>query len=250
MKEYNDRVYRQRFRNDRWQSFVVQHKETDVWIGVDKPSFCVEMPEFAMQFVQALRNEMDEYLHQDPQYTLSLVPYDAQNHAPQMAKQMSEISHKTGVGPMAAVAGAFATYIAEALKKQFAIDEIIVENGGDIYADIKQNMDVAIFAGESPLSEKIGLCIDAKKSPLGICTSSGTVGPSLSFGKADAVMIICKDAMLADAYATAFANQVNRVDDIARLTDEIGKHKDILAALLVKDDKMGVVGEFELKLFR
>jgi len=249
MKEYKDRTYRQRFDNDRWQSFVLKYKETDVWTGVDKKSFHSEMSGFTMQIIRTLRDAMDIYLHQDPSYALSLTPYDAQTQAPVIAKRMSEISHIVGVGPMATVAGAFATHIAQALKDRFEIEEIIVENGGDIYADIKNDMDVCIFAGDSPLSEKIGLHIEATASPLGICTSSGTVGPSLSFGKADAVMIVCKNALLADGYATAFANRIQTTDDISPVLNLIASHKDILSALLVKNDKMGIVGQFELKIF-
>jgi ApbE superfamily uncharacterized protein (UPF0280 family) len=228
---------------------VAQYKETDVWVGVDKNSFRPEMTEFTAQTIRSLRDGMDAYLNHDPHYALALAPYNAHDYAPQMAKQMSEIARQAGVGPMAAVAGAFATHIAQELKKRFEINEILVENGGDIYADIKDDLDVSVFAGESPLSEKIGLHIEARESPLGICTSSGTVGPSLSFGKADAVMMVCKDALLADSYATAFANRIQTADDIHPALNMIADEKDILSALLVKDDKMGVIGKFEMKLF-
>ena len=250
MKAYSDRTYRAHCCGERWQGFVAQYKETDVWVGVDKKSFCAEMPVFTEQTVRALRDTIDVYLTEDPHYASALTPYDAQKSAPEILRQMSAISHRTGVGPMAAIAGAFATHIAQELKKRFHIEEIIIENGGDIYADITNDIDVSIFAGESPLSEKIGLHIDAKESPLGICTSSGTVGHSLSFGKADAVMIVCKDALLSDAYATAFANQVQTSDDITPLLNTIERDEDILSALIVKDDRMGVIGKFDLKLFR
>jgi ApbE superfamily uncharacterized protein (UPF0280 family) len=249
VNEYTNRTYRQQFRSDRWHGFTAKYKETDVWVGVDKRSYHSEMPDFTRQIIQTLRDETDVYLRHDPQYRLSLIPYDAQENAPQILKQMSIISHQTGVGPMAAVAGAFATHIALELKKRFKIEELIVENGGDIYADIQHDLDVSVFAGQSPLSEKIGLRIDAKESPLGICTSSGTVGHSLSFGKADAVMIVCKDASLADGYATTFANQIQTADDINPVLEKIEREKDILSALLVKGDKMGVVGKFELLIF-
>ncbi|MDE5638649.1 MAG: UPF0280 family protein, partial [Odoribacter sp.] len=118
-----------------------------------------------------------------------------------------------------------------------------------IYADIQEDMDVSVFAGASPLSEKVGLHIDATEAPLGICTSSGTVGPSLSFGKADAVMIICKDAMLADSYATRFANLIQKAKDIPPVLEEIRTTQEILSALIIQGDKMGVIGKFEMKLF-
>ena len=249
MKTYNNRVYRQRFRSDRWYGFVAKYKETDVWIGVDKKSFRREMPKFSEQFIRVLRDESDAYLKKDPQYRLSLIPHIAQNSAPKILQEMSEVSVRTGVGPMAAVAGAFSSHVAIELKKHFKIEEIIVENGGDIYVDIQNDIDVAIFAGESPLSEKIGLRIDAKESPLGICTSSGTVGPSFSFGKADAVMIACKDAALADAYASVFANKIQTSEDINPVLQQIEYEKDILSALIVKNEKLGIIGQFEMVLF-
>ena len=150
---------------------------------------------------------------------------------------------------MSAVAGAVAQYTGEFLKTKFGLKEILVENGGDIYADMDEDMDISVFAGSSPLSEKVGLHIEAACAPLGICTSSGTVGPSLSFGKADAVMIICKDVKLADTYATAFANLIQTPEDIPACIERIQSHKEILAAIAIKEDKMGICGQFELKLF-
>jgi hypothetical protein len=150
---------------------------------------------------------------------------------------------------MSAVAGAVAFCIVEALKEKYRIREGIVENGGDIYADIQEDIDVAVFAGTSPLSEKVGLHIDAGEAPLGICTSSGTVGPSLSFGKADAVMIVCKDVLLADSYATRFANLIREPKDIPPILEEIRTNPDILSAMVIQGNKMGVVGKFEIRLF-
>ena len=127
---------------------------------------------------------------------------------------------------------------------------LIVENGGDIYAEANADMDIAVFAGQSPLSEKIGLHIPAADFPLGICTSSGTVGPSLSLGRADAVMIVCKDVMLADSYATAMANRIQSVNDLQPVIDRITNTPDILGAIAVKDDRMAICGQYELRLFK
>ena len=112
-----------------------------------------------------------------------------------------------------------------------------------------EDIDISVFAGHSPLSEKVGLHLEAAYAPLGVCTSSGTVGPSLSFGKADAVMIVCRDTLLADTYATAFANTVQTTDDINPCLDKIKATEDILAAIVIKDDKLGICGKFDLKIF-
>lgn len=247
--EYKDRTYREHVREGRWTSFTTKYKKTDVWIGVDKESYKPEIPEFCNTFIRNLHASMDAYLCKDPNYLTSLIPYDAKPEAPDILKKMSCISRRTGIGPMSAIAGAVALYIVEALKTEFHIKEAIVENGGDIYADIQEDMDVSVFAGTSPLSEKVGLHINAQQAPLGICTSSGTVGPSLSFGKADAVVIICKDVLLADSYATKFANFIRKPEDINPVLEKIGKLEDILAAMVIKDDSMGVIGKFEMKLF-
>ncbi len=248
--EYKDRTYREHLQEERWHSFTVAFKETDLWIGIDKASFHPEIPVFTETRVRALREKMDAYIAQDPDYLKALVPHGAQPTAPVIFREMAEVAVRSGIGPMSAVAGAVAREIGIEVKEKFGVQEIIVENGGDIYADIRTDMDIAVFAGQSPLSEKVGFTINAGYAPLGICTSSGTVGPSLSFGKADAVMIICKDCALADTYATAFANRIQTVEDIAPCMEEIGKKDEILGAICIKDDKIGIHGIFDLKIWK
>ena len=247
--EYINRTYRHHFRQDRWAYFVVAYKETDLCIGVDKASWQPELVHCASLYICQLRTEMDHWIERNPEYAQALVPYSATPDAPVIFREMATVAEKSGIGPMSAVAGAVAQYTGELLKTKFGLKEIIVENGGDIYADICEDMDISVFAGSSPLSEKVGLHIEAACAPLGICTSSGTVGPSLSFGKADAVMIICKDVKLADTYATAFANIIQTPEDIAVCIEQIQPKKEILAAIAIKEDKMGICGQFELKIF-
>ena len=247
--EYIQRTYRNHFRQDRWEHFVVKYKETDLWIGIDRKSFHKEMPSFTDRLIRRIRLEMDAYLEKDPDYARSLMPYKASPDAPFIFRAMSAAADKSGIGPMSAVAGAVARKVGETLKAEFEVQEVIVENGGDIYADMIEDIDISVFAGHSPLSEKVGLHLEAAYAPLGICTSSGTVGPSLSFGKADAVMIVCRDTLLADTYATAFANTVQTTDDINPCLDKIKATEDILAAIVIKDDKLGICGKFYLKIF-
>ena len=247
--EYVNRTYRQHFRQDRWTYFAIEHKETDLYIGVDRTSWHPELPEYTAHFIRELRREMDEWIVCHPDYAQALIPWKADLEAPEIFREMSQVSQKSGIGPMSAVAGAVAQKTGEAIQKRFGVKEVIVENGGDIYAALCQDIDISVFAGPSPLSEKVGLHIEAAFAPLGICTSSGTVGPSLSFGKADAVMIICQDTSLADTYATAFANTIQTADDIQSCIEKIKEKQEILAAMVIKDDKMGICGNFELKLF-
>ena len=244
--EYKERTYRSRFSDDERRWFCVKFLESDLWIGVDSGSYRASMEADTYAMLVELRRSMDAYLLMDPAYKAALTPYDAGLEAPDILKEMSRVSHKTGIGPMSAVAGAVARHVAEFL----GTNEVIVENGGDIYAQACSDMDISVFAGQSPLSEKIGLHIPAAVFPLGICTSSGTVGPSLSLGRADAVMIVCKDVMLADSYATAMANRIKSVNDLQPVIDRISAIPEILGAIAVKDDRMAITGQFELRLFK
>lgn len=247
--EYRERSYRNRFSNDERRWFCVKFLESDLWIGVDNGSYSASMEADTYAMLVDLRRSMDAYLLMDPGYKTALTPYDAGLEAPEILKSMSGVSHKTGIGPMSAVAGAVALKVAGFLKSRYDVNEVIVENGGDIYAQASTDMDISVFAGQSPLSEKIGLHIPAGSFPLGICTSSGTVGPSLSLGRADAVMIVCKDVMLADSYATAMANRIQSVNDLQPVIDRITNTPDILGAIAVKDDRMAICGQYELRLF-
>lgn len=249
MADYITRSYRDHFRRDHRTYFVAGYKETDLCIGVDKDSWQPGMEEFAGQYIRGLRAEMDEWIARHDSYARALVPVAADAGAPEIFREMAAVAEKSGIGPMSAVAGAVAEKTAQALKARFGMREIIVENGGDIYADICDDLDISVFAGTSPLSEKVGLHIGAAYAPLGICTSSGTVGPSLSFGKADAVMIVCRDVKLADTYATAFANCIRTAEDVQPCVERIRTVPEILAAIAIKEDKMGICGQFELKLF-
>lgn len=243
--DYTERSYRSRFSDDGRRWFCVKFLESDLWIGVDCGSYRASMEDEVYAFLVDLRRQMDAYLLMDPAYKAALTPYDAGLETPDILKEMSRVSHKTGIGPMSAVAGAVAKHVADFLGTK----EVIVENGGDIYAKATSDMDISVFAGQSPLSEKVGLHIPSTAFPIGICTSSGTVGPSLSLGRADAMMIVCKDVLLADSYATAFANRIQSVNDLQPVIESIQTIPEILGALAVKDDKLAVCGLYELRLF-
>src|SRR5690606_22056825 len=98
--------------------------------------------------------------------------------------------------------------------------EVIVENGGDIYLRMDRPVEIGLYAGaDSPFSGTLRLRVDPRGAGLGVCCSSGTVGHSLSFGKADAVVTVAADAALADAAATSLCNRIQTTDDIASILD-------------------------------
>lgn len=228
--------------------FTVSHRESDLWIAVDRGDAAV-MAARTEHFLHELRGRLDRYLDRDPAYLRALVPCLPRPDAPPLLHEMAVAAATAGIGPMSAVAGAFARETGRMLRREFGVGEVVVENGGDIYADVHRPLDVALFAGESPLSERVGLHIPGGAFPLGICTSSGTVGPSLSFGRADAVMIVCCDVLLADSYATAWANRVRTEEDTGSVVERACRVPEILGAMAVKGERLAVGGTFELRLF-
>jgi ApbE superfamily uncharacterized protein (UPF0280 family) len=249
-KIYEKRTYRTQFNVSRFQSFEVKHLETDLWIGVNPSSFKIEMKEIAFDKIKELRTRLDEYILTEPFFKKSLKPFQPSENAPIEAKEMAAAAAKAGVGPMASVAGLFAREVGEKLLQNFSVEEMVIENGGDIFVILKNELFLSVFAGESPLSERIGLVIPPEKGKMGICTSAGTVGPSLSFGKADAVVVICEDVLQADAYATAVGNMVKSQNDVEKVINKSEKYSEILSLLIICEDKIGIRGEYEIRILK
>jgi len=145
---------------------------------------------------------------------------------------------------MAAVAGAVAQAVGGALLA--ASPEVIVENGGDIFLASGAERVAAVFAGDSPLSMKLGLKLPAAPRGLGLCTSSGTVGPSLSAGRADAAVVLAPDAALADAAATAIGNRVKSAGDLAAAMEFAEGVAGLSGALAVIGESLAAWGKIEL----
>jgi hypothetical protein len=236
---YEERTYRNRVKTDDLVNFEVIVKETDLLIRAEK-----DLSGEARQSVLKYRNQLETYIAVHPEFVKSLVPLAEDPYAPGIVREMIRTSAAAGVGPMAAVAGAMAEFVSRDLLKSSS--QVIVENGGDLYLATSRERMVGIYAGTSLLSLKVGIAISPEDSPLGVCTSSGTVGPSLSFGKADAVCILSKSAALADAAATAVGNAVREKGDIERGL-EVGREiEGVLGALVIIKDRMGVWGKIKL----
>jgi len=249
-KTYEKRTYRTQFNVSRFQSFEVKYLETDLWIGINPSSFKEEMKSVAYNKIKELRTKLDEYILFEPFFKKSLKPFHPSENAPGEAKEMAAAAEKAGVGPMASVAGLFAREVGETLLQNFSVEEMVIENGGDIFVLVKNELVLSVFAGESPLSERIGLVIPPEKNKMGICTSAGTVGPSISFGKADAVVVVCEDVLLADAFATAFGNKVKSPNDVEKVINQSEKFPEILSMLIICEDKVGVRGDYEIRILK
>jgi ApbE superfamily uncharacterized protein (UPF0280 family) len=220
-------------------SFEIEIKETNLYIRATS-----NLKTKAFRLTHKYRNQLEGYIARHPEFATSFVPLPVQGDEPAIVKAMLEAGLKAGVGPMASVAGAIAEFVG--LELLHFSPEIIIENGGDIYLKSLQKRVVGIYAGESPLSGQIGLEIEPQETPLGICTSSGTVGHSVSLGKADAVVIISPSAILADAAATAIGNRVRKESDIVPGLESAKDIPGVTGVIIIKGDKMGSRGNVRL----
>jgi ApbE superfamily uncharacterized protein (UPF0280 family) len=236
---YEERTYRNLVKTDDLVKFEVIVKETDLFVRAER-----DLSSETRESVLKYRHQLETYIETNPEFQRSLIPLKEDPYAPEIVREMIRTSQLAHVGPMAAVAGAIAEFVAKDLSP--ISNEVVVENGGDIYLTISRERTIGIFAADSPLSLKIGIVISPEDSPLGVCTSSGTVGPSLSFGKADAVCILSKSGALADAAATLVGNIVKKKKDIP-LGLERGKEiEGVSGMLIIVGEKMGVWGNMKL----
>jgi ApbE superfamily uncharacterized protein (UPF0280 family) len=187
---------------------------------------------------------LERYIERHPSFLTSLEPIAVAEDAPQIVTEMAEAARKAGVGPMAAVAGAIAEFVGNELLA-FS-PEIIIENGGDIYLKSAKTRIIGIYAGKSPLTGRIALEIKGQDTPMGIGTSSGTLGHSLSFGRADAAIVLSRSATLADAAATAVGNLIVQPGDIPSGMERAQSIEGVTGVIIIKGDKMGLWGEVKI----
>jgi len=194
-----------------------------------------------MEAIVHQRAALERYIASHAAFGEAFTPLDLHANAPEVAARMATAARMIGVGPMAAVAGTMAQLAAEAGLAAGA-DEAIVENGGDIYLSSPHEVIVGLFAGDSPLSDKLAFAVQPADMPLAICSSSSRMGHSDSLGDCDLSTAIACSASLADAAATEAANRVTKLDDLDPTLEAIGRIDGIRGLLLVKGDKIGVIG--------
>lgn len=238
---YKRRFYRDWVKAKGLYAENVSYKETDLQILSDKPLD----KGYVLKRLKAYRRQLENYIAKEQKFLTSLKPIPVELRAPKIIREMAGQAQKANVGPMAAVAGAIAAFIGRNLLKR-GYREVIVENGGDIFLKITQNRTLGIFAGSSRFSGKLTVLLNPKDTPLGICTSSGKVGHSLSFGSADSVTIFSKNAALADAVATATANRVNSLKDLTKAIDFARSIKRITAAVIIYRGRLASWGKIKI----
>lgn len=231
--------YRKRARARGLVPFHVVIKETDLWVSAD-----VNLERETRDLAFECRAQVETYMSARPEFATSLVPLRDDPYAPPVVREMIEVTRKLGVGPMASIAGAIAQYVGDGLLK--FTNQVVVENGGDIFLKANRPVTISILAGASPLSGRVGLLIPVRQMPLGVCSSSATVGHSLSMGIADVVCLVSSSAILADGAATALGNKINKKADLEKASGWGHQFAGILGGVIIVEDKMSAWGDVEL----
>jgi ApbE superfamily uncharacterized protein (UPF0280 family) len=240
--------------HERFRFFSSIYLESDLLVGVPHAVFHEEMPEKVVAEIIRIRKVLDFCLELIPSFKNSREPispdqisqrYETVGEVPSEIATMVQCSVSSSTGPMSTVAGLFAQYVGHFLKDEYNVAEVVVENGGDLYLSVENEAVSVIHAGDSPLSDRLGFRV--KPGNWGICTSSGTMGHSYSRGRADAVTVISHSAPMADAWATALANQIFHAGDIEKVMDRVARQPEVLACAAIVDDRIGIRGDFEVK---
>ena len=235
-----ERFYRNLIKVENLKKFVVKVKETDILVFAEK-----NLKKEIEEEVKKQREILERYIKIHPEFYFSFSPVEVESNE-EIIKLMSLSSKLTKTGPMASVAGA----IAEIIGRKFLplSEEIFIENGGDIFLNLKNEVKIGIYAGKSPFSMKIGIKIK-RENPVGIATSSGTVGHSFSYGDADAVTVISNSSAFSDGAATYFGNLIKGKIDKELIEREINDFPFIEGMLIIREKELFVWGKIELIKF-
>ena len=236
--KYGERTYRSMINKGNLILYNVKIAESDLLISSD-----TNLSDEALKSLTKHRYSLETYIKSHPDFRISLLPLPEDDLAPPIVRDMLSKSNICGVGPMASVAGAVSEFVGNDLLNQ--TENLIIENGGDIFIKSENKLIASVYAGVSALSYNVNFIVKPEETPLGICTSSATVGPSLSFGKADAVCVISKSATLADAAASAIGNKVKSKNDIKSALDFGIKIKGVAGIIIILGNEMGAIGEVQ-----
>jgi len=231
---YIPRSYRASCRGGATVNFTVGVGQSDLFISADR-----DLTGITLLYLSLLYKDIRSYI--DEGFMTSLKPLKAADHAPMIIKKMVDASQIFNVGPMAAVAGAISEEVAQYLC--LYSNKVIVENGGDIFVVNNNTTIVSLCFNLVDAMNEISFELGPCPSGMGICTSSGVIGHSLSFGNADAVTVICQTGYLADAAATALCNLIQDDDDIEKAIEYARGFKEILGVIIIMGGKIGIFGE-------
>ncbi len=235
----NRSAYRRQHEKKGLVSFEITVKETNLNIQAQ-----TDLSDQAIRASLKHRQYIEAHILQNPKFATALSPLPTPRIAPAIVMEMIEAAQSANVGPMAAVAGAMAEYVGKDLLN--LSNEVVVENGGDIFIKSDTETVFSIYAGDSPLSMTTGILVEKQNKPFAMCTSSGTLGHSKSFGTADAVSVVAASCSLADAAATALCNRVKKESDVEKAIT-LGKQiQGIRGIIIIKGKQIGLWGDLKL----
>lgn len=221
-------------------AFQVVVEQTDLWIVAER-----DLSRTVHALVNECRGLLSAYIAWHPEFLTSLRPVDVGPEAPDIVRDMARAGQACGVGPMAAVAGAVAQWVARRCVKQSP--NLLVENGGDLYLCSTRERVVGLLTDPSR-SMGLGLRLSPSDFPCSVCSSSATIGHSLSLGQGDLVVTRAKSAALADAAATALNNLLAGPQDLGPVMDQAGSlaSQGLDGVFAQCGEEVGVWGKMEL----
>jgi len=219
--------------------FRVVVKETDLFILAER-----DISDLVRDIVLTQRDRLERYIAGNPSFRDSLLPIPVSDTAPGIVKAMALAGQASGVGPMAAVAGAVCEAVAGGVGD--GVRELILENGGDLYVASARERIIGIFVGKEVRGGTIGLRLAPERTPIGICTSSGRIGHSLSFGDSAAATVLARSCALADAAATAVGNRVRGRHGVREGLAAARDIPGVLGVVVVRDGQLGAWGDVDI----
>ena len=225
-----------------YQKAHFQHKQTIVTILADKS----EWIDIAKEEILKNRLIIENYIASHPFFEITLESFEPDKSAPPLIQKMIDAGNAFGIGPMSTVAGTIAEAAVLKMKEAGAVFAL-VDNGGDmsIYNNETRPTVIGIYAGNSSI-KNLGVSIDPSDDILSICTSSATVGPSISFGQADAAVIFSKSGPLADAAATALGNALTEKGNPQKIEEAlktVSVVPGVDGAILIEGKNIGMTGK-------
>ncbi len=218
--------------------YNVKIEQSDLFIGTKS-----DLAKIAKKALIAARDDVKKEIASNSSFLTSFYPLRYSGGATFMIAGMYKAASLADVGPMAAVAGATAQYVGEELSKYS--EDVIVENGGDIFIKTSVERRIMLYAGQSSLSGRLAIIIPPGK--WGVCTSAYSIGHSFSDGRCDAAVAVAHDCALADAAATALGNSIKNERQLEDGILKIMKIDGITGALAVINEKIAAGGEISLE---
>lgn len=233
---FQPRRYREGPFSDGLIPFTITVGQSDLFIRAAR-----DRSREVVEWLQSVRADIEAYGREHPSFLAALEPTAIVCDAPRIIREMALGAARWNVGPMAAVAGAISERIARLLHD--SADDVFVENGGDIYLFSKRQTTIEIYTGARTCYGRVGICLPPCPDGVSVCTSSGSVGHSLSFGNADAVTVVADHGSDADAAATFLANNTNSGTDIPAVLKMASSRDDVIGVAVLIDGQIGLIGE-------